>query len=111
MAFTRKHLVAAASRLAVNRNPMVWPVESSARYRYRSSPLILNVCLIDPVRFVRGAQMRPAAFVQFGRIRLHPAPDAARIDRKAPFGQHFGHVLICQRVTQIPSHRQKNDFA
>jgi hypothetical protein len=33
-------LAAAASRSAVSRKSMVCPVESTARYRYRSCPLI-----------------------------------------------------------------------
>jgi hypothetical protein len=41
MALTRKRFAAAASRFAVNRNSIVWPVESTARYSYRSWPLIL----------------------------------------------------------------------
>ena len=36
----KNRLAAAASRLAVSRKLMVWPVESTARYRYRSRPLI-----------------------------------------------------------------------
>ena len=36
----KNRLAAAASRLAVSRKSMVWPAESTARYRYRSRPLI-----------------------------------------------------------------------
>ena len=36
----KNRLAAAASRLAVRRKSMVCPVESTARYRYRSCPLI-----------------------------------------------------------------------
>ena len=39
IALRRKRLAAAASRLAVRRKSIVCPVESSARYRYLSSPL------------------------------------------------------------------------
>ena len=38
-ALRRNRLAAAASRLAVSRKSIVWPVESTARYRYLSSPL------------------------------------------------------------------------
>src|SRR5687768_10921479 len=38
IALRRKRFAAAASRFAVSRNSIVWPVESTARYRYRSFP-------------------------------------------------------------------------
>jgi hypothetical protein len=38
IALRRKRLAAAVSRLAVSRKSIVCPVESSARYRYLSSP-------------------------------------------------------------------------
>ena len=41
IAFTRKRLAAAAWRFAVSRKSIVWPVESSARYRYLSWPFTL----------------------------------------------------------------------
>jgi hypothetical protein len=39
IALRRKRLAAAVSRLAVSRKSIICPVESSARYRYLSSPL------------------------------------------------------------------------
>src|SRR5215813_11120841 len=40
MALRKERLAPARSRLAVSSNSMVWPVESTARYRYLFSPLI-----------------------------------------------------------------------
>jgi hypothetical protein len=37
--FVEEGLAASMSRVAVSRKSMVWPVESIARYRYRSLPL------------------------------------------------------------------------
>src|ERR1700712_355964 len=41
MAFSKKRLAAAASRLAVNRKSTVWPCLSTALYRYFQAPLTL----------------------------------------------------------------------
>jgi hypothetical protein len=55
--------------------------------------------------------MRPASFVELRRIRLYRAPDAARIYRQTALGQHLGHVLGRQWISQIPAHGQQNDLA
>jgi len=55
--------------------------------------------------------MRSASLVELGRIRLHPAPDAARIHCQTALGQHLGHVLIRQWMSQIPAYGQQNDLA
>jgi hypothetical protein len=67
----RKRLAAAVSRLAVSRKSIVCPVESIARYRYLSWPFTF-IGLVDPITLVGRLQMRSAAFVQLGCIRLHP---------------------------------------
>ena len=47
--------------------------------------------------------MGPAALVQFGRIGLHPAPDAG-VNGNAPFRQQLGNVLLGQGISQVPTH-------
>src|SRR6185437_7092719 len=111
IAFTRKRLAAAVSRLAINRKSIVWPVESRARYRYRSSPLIL--IYVSSIRYdlLVGRRCGRHRFFELGRIRLYPAPDAARIHCQTALGQHLGDVLIRQWISQIPAHGQQNDLA
>jgi hypothetical protein len=94
-ALRRNRLAAAASRLAVSRKSIVWPSESTARYRYLSSPLIY-ICLVDPIALVRGFQVRPAPLIQFRRIGLDPAPDAAGIHLDATLRQYLGDVFVGQ---------------
>jgi hypothetical protein len=100
-ALRKKRLAAAASRLAVSRNSIVWPLESTARYRYLSWPLTfiyVYICLVGTVTLFDGLQMGPTPLVQFGRIDLHPAPDAAGIHCEAPLGQDLGHVFVRQWI-------------
>src|SRR5260370_11995885 len=55
--------------------------------------------------------MRSAAFVQFGCIGLHPAPNAAGIHLDTTFGQQFGDVLVGERIPEIPAHAQNDHFS
>src|SRR5215813_11011158 len=88
----------------VSRNSMVWPVESTARYRYLSSPLDLYIGLVRAVAFVRRLQMWAAAFVELGCVGLHPAPDAPGIRLHAAFRQEFSDVFVgdCGRTQESP---------
>lgn len=45
-------------------------------------------------RRCRFHRMRPAAFLPFGRIHLHPAPDKTWVHFHAAFGQKFGNVFV-----------------
>src|SRR5260370_728141 len=110
IALRRKRLAAAVSRLAVSRKSIVCPVESSARYRYLSSPFTFYIGLIDPIALVRRLEMRSAAFVHLGCIGLHPAPNAAGIHLDTTFGHQLGDVLIGERIPQIPAHAQKRSL-
>ena len=78
---------------------MVCPVESTARYRYRSCPFIRmyvssysDVRLIDAIAFVGPFQVRAAAPVQFRPVDLDPAPDATGVDEQTTFERHLGHM-------------------
>src|SRR5215471_18899233 len=99
MALTMKRFAAAASRFAVSRNSIVWPVESTARYRYLALALDPYIGLVDPVGLVGGPKMRPAALIEFRCIRLDPPPNAAGIHRKTALCQHLSHMLVRQRIS------------
>jgi hypothetical protein len=43
--------------------------------------------------------MGPAAFVQLGRMGLHPAPDAGGMNGDAAFRQKFGNVFVGRRIS------------
>src|SRR5665213_1111407 len=108
IALRRKRLAAAVSRFAVSKKSMVWPVESSARYKYLSSPWTLMLGLINPIAPVGRLEMRTATFVQFGRISLHPAPYATGIHLDPPFGHQFRDVLVRARIPEIPAHTHRS---
>src|SRR5262249_52595770 len=72
-ALRKKRLAAVVSRWAVSRKSIVWPVESTARYRYLSSPFHLYIGLVRVVALVRRLQVWSTALIQLGRIGLHPA--------------------------------------
>src|SRR4051794_39059884 len=55
--------------------------------------------------------MRAAAFIQFGGIGLHPAPDATGIDLHTALGQKLGNVFVGERIPQIPPHAQNDHLA
>ena len=55
--------------------------------------------------------MRSAAFVELGRIGLHPAPNAAGIHLDTPFGHPLGDVLVGERIPEIPAHAQNDDLS
>ena len=57
-------------------------------------PFDLDVRLVDAVALVGGLKVRAAAFVEFGRIDLHPAPDATGIHVHVAFRQKFCDVLL-----------------
>ena len=109
IAFIRKRLAAAASRLAVSRKSIVWPVESSARYRYLSWPFTF-IRLGKTVTFVAWLQKRSAALVQFRSIGLHPTPNTTGIHLNAAFPYQFADVLVGKRVAEIPAHAQYDQF-
>jgi hypothetical protein len=64
----------------------------------------LDVGLIDPIALIDRLQIRTAAFVQLGCIRLHPTPNATGVYLYATFGHQLGDVLVGQRVLEIPTH-------
>src|SRR5215831_17864308 len=68
----------------------------------------LYICFVSAVTFVRGLQMWPAAFVQFGCVGLDPAPDATWIHLHTAFRQKFGHVLVGQGISEVPADAQNN---
>src|SRR6516225_8773827 len=47
--------------------------------------------------------MRPAAFVDFRCIGLHPAPDTTGVHLDAAFGHPLGHVFISQGILEVPT--------
>src|SRR5215472_13067693 len=55
--------------------------------------------------------MLTTSLVQLWRICLHPTPDAAGIYRYAPFRYDLGDMLVSQRISKVPTHRQKDQFA
>ena len=99
MALTRKRFAAAASRFAVSRNSIVWPVESTAQYSIPALALDAYIGLVYPVGLVGGPKIGPAALIEFRCIRLNPPPNAAGIHLKAPFSQHLSHVLVRQGIS------------
>src|SRR5437016_2493944 len=50
--------------------------------------------------------MRSAAFVQLGRVGLHPSPNAAGIHLDTTLGHQLGDVLVGERISEIPAHAQ-----
>src|SRR5690349_19446708 len=94
IALRRKRLAAAVSRLAVSRKSMPCGINCSIQI------LVLAFCLyiglVDPIALVGRLQMRLAAFVQLGCIRLYPAPNTAAIHLHTTFGHRFGDVLVRQ---------------
>src|SRR5215472_11999774 len=55
--------------------------------------------------------MLTTSLVQLWRVRLHPTPDAAGIYRYAPFRYDLGDMLVSQRISKVPTHTQKDQFA
>src|SRR5262245_50042038 len=55
--------------------------------------------------------MRPAALIEFRCVRLNPPPNAAGIHRKTTLGQHLRHMLVRQRISQVPPNGQKDHLA
>jgi predicted enzyme related to lactoylglutathione lyase len=55
--------------------------------------------------------MRSAAFVQLGRIGLHPTPDAAGVHFDTTLGHQFGDVLVGERIPEIPAHAQNDHLS
>src|SRR3954447_9240273 len=55
--------------------------------------------------------MRAAAFIQFGGIGLHPAPDATGIDLHTALRQKLGNVFVGERIPQIPPQAQNDHLA
>src|SRR5579864_4785556 len=98
-ALRKKRLAAAASRLAVSRNSMVCPVESTAPVQIFVFTLDLYIGLVGAVAFIGGFQMGTAPFVQLRCISLHPAPDASGVNGDAAFHQKLGNVLIGQGIS------------
>ena len=65
----------------------------------------------DTVALVGRLQIRAAAFVQLGRVRLYPPPDAAGVNFDPAFRQEFGDVLVGNRVSEIPTYAQNDNFS
>jgi len=55
--------------------------------------------------------MRSAAFVQFGCVCLHPAPNTTGIHLDTAFGQQLGDVLLGERIPEVPAHAQNDHFS
>jgi hypothetical protein len=105
----KNRLAAAASRLALSRRSIVCPVESTARYKYRSCPLFRDIGLIDAIAFINPFQVRPMAPIQFRPVDLDPAPGAAGVDQQTTFECHLGDM----RTIGPPKlqHFPQQDFA
>src|SRR5215472_7778119 len=71
----------------------------------------LYIGLVDAVALVSRLQMLTTSLVQLWRVRLHPTPDAAGIYRYAPFRYDLGDMLVSQRISKVPTHTQKDQFA
>jgi hypothetical protein len=66
-------------------------------------PTLANVGFVDPPGAVGWFQFPPASLVQFGRVALHPAPNARVIRRETSFHEQFLDVPIRKREPQIPT--------
>src|SRR5215469_15525431 len=110
-ALRKKRLAAAASRLAVSRNSVVWPFESTARYRIFVLALYLYIGLVGAVALAAGLQMRATALVQLRRISLDPAPDTTGVHFDATVRQQFSDMLVSQRITEIPADAEEDQVA
>ena len=71
----------------------------------------LYIGFVDAVALLGRFQMRTAAPVQFGCIRLHPTPDAAGVDEQTAFCQNLGQMHVREWIAQIPTHRQQDHLA
>ena len=59
----------------------------------------LYIGFIYAVTLVGGLQMQSTTLAQLRRVRLYPAPHAARIYGKSSVRQKLGHVLVSQRIS------------
>jgi hypothetical protein len=66
-------------------------------------PADLDVGLVNAPGIIGSFQIRPASFIYFWGIRLHPAIDGRVHDRQSPFGHHFFYISIAERVPQVPT--------
>lgn len=82
--FSKKRLVAAVSRLAVNGKSMVCPVESTARVQILVLPFNSYIGLVDTVAPIGAREMQLATLAQFRRVDLHPTPNTTGIHLQAP---------------------------
>src|ERR1700730_11816936 len=55
--------------------------------------------------------MRAAAFVQLGRIGLHPAPNTAGMHLDTTLGHQLGDVQVGEGIPEIPAHAQDDHFS
>lgn len=57
----------------------------------------LDVRLIDPPAFANWLEVRSASLVQFRRVLLDPAPEAAAVHPEAALLHHLGDMCVRQR--------------
>jgi hypothetical protein len=109
-ALLKKRLAAAASRLAVSRKSMVCPLESTARYRYRSRPFtFIYVSSTDKTCWWASDESDSVCRVP----ARTPAPSATlRRNAKITTLRHdSGYLPITERESQASAHGQQDDLA
>jgi hypothetical protein len=73
-------------------------------------PADLDIGLINSPGVVGWLQVRPAPFIYFRCIRLHPAINGRVHDCQAPFSHHLLYISIAERIPKIPANAEQDDF-
>jgi hypothetical protein len=69
-----------------------------------------DVGLIDAVGVGRRSHVRTNSFLQFQNIGLNSPVDRRAIEREATFIHHFFEIAVAQRITEVPTYAQEDDF-
>jgi hypothetical protein len=69
-----------------------------------------DVRLIHFPGVVAGFEVRLTAFLQFGSVALHPAPNRRVIDAQASFCHQLFQITIAERETEIPADAKGDDL-
>jgi hypothetical protein len=109
-AVTKNRLAASASRVGLNRNSRVFPLESTARSRY------LQVFLI--FRYVSSTLQESLQALRCGRQRLSSsgaelwtrAVDGRMIDAESALSHQLFQVALAECRAQVPADAQENDL-
>ena len=97
----KKRCAADASRFAVRRKSIVWPVESTIQIL--PLPLDLDGGFLHPLGLIRRAQKRSTALVEFRCVPRHPAKHAAGVNRPPAFWDQLSDRPITERKIQLPT--------